>query len=176
MSVTKVKHKMLDPSLGDAAVKDVGTGSEDVAAGDHGHTELHEHTNKSTLDKITESSGDPLWDGSAWPGGGGSQQVQYGTELSGASIELTRTNHCFKTTLFNDSDDRNLALMKADWEEGDWMVITQFGDGQGTIVPEDANVKLPDWDKTAGKGFKMYIECYNVDGSDKYFSITGGVE
>ncbi len=135
---------------------------------------LHEHANKSTLDKITESSGEPLWDGSAWPGA--PQQVQYGTELSGASITLTRANHCFKTTLFNDSDDRDLELQLADWEEGDWLVIVQFGDGQGTITPESGNVKLPDWDKTAGKGFKMYIECYNVDGGDVCFSITGGVE
>jgi len=102
--------------------------------------------------------------------------VQYGTELSGASITLTRANHCFKTTLFNDATDRDLEMQLADWEQGDWLVIVQFGDGQGTITPESANVKLPDWDKTAGKGFKMYIECYNVDGSDKYFSITGGVE
>ncbi len=102
--------------------------------------------------------------------------VQYGTELSGASITLTRANHCFKTTLFNDSDDRDLEIQHADWEEGDWMVIVAFGDGQGTITPQNDNVKLPDWDKTAGKGFKMYIECYNVDGDDRYFSITGGVE
>lgn len=30
---------------------------------------LHAHTNKTTLDKITESAGAPLWNGSAWPGG-----------------------------------------------------------------------------------------------------------
>ncbi len=151
-----------------------GTGSTEVAVGDHSHTELHEHTNKSTLDKITEDGGDPLWDGGDWPGA--PQGVLYGSELSGASITLTRANHCFKTTLFNDATDRNLELQHADWEEGDWMVIVPFGDGQGTITPEGGNVKLPDWDKTAGKGFKMYIECYNVDGSDRYFSITGGVE
>ncbi len=102
--------------------------------------------------------------------------VQYGTELSGTSITLTRANHCFKTTLFNDATDRNLELQLADWEKGDWLVIVAFGDGQGTITGSDSEIKLPDWDKTAGKGFKMYIECYNVDGSDKYFSIDGGVE
>ncbi len=102
--------------------------------------------------------------------------TQYGTELSGASIELTRTNHCFKTTLFNDATDRNLELQLADWEEGDWMVIVQFGDGQGTITPQNDNVKLPDEDTTAGKGQDMYIECYNVDGSDKYFRTINAVE
>jgi len=30
-------------------------------------TDLHAHTNKTTLDKITESGGLPLWDGGAWP-------------------------------------------------------------------------------------------------------------
>ena len=33
-------------------------------------TKKHEHTNKVTLDKITESEGNPLWDGNEWPGGG----------------------------------------------------------------------------------------------------------
>ncbi len=99
--------------------------------------------------------------------------TQYGTELSGNS-DLTRSDHCFKTTMFNDSEDRDLTLLKADWQEGDWLVIRQYGDGQATIVPEDEDVNLPDWDKTAGKGFVMYIECYNVDGDDKYFSIDGG--
>lgn len=98
----------------------------------------------------------------------------YGTELTGASIELTRAAHNFKTTFFNDSTDRDLELKKADWQEGDWFVIRQFGDGQATIVPEDGDVHLPDWDKTAGKGYAIYVECYKVDGSDKYFSIDGG--
>ena len=31
----------------------------------------HQHANKSTLDKITEDAGLPLWNGGAWPGGGG---------------------------------------------------------------------------------------------------------
>jgi hypothetical protein len=33
--------------------KDFGTGSNDVASGDHGHTELHTHDNKTVLDAFT---------------------------------------------------------------------------------------------------------------------------
>lgn len=94
----------------------------------------------------------------------------YGTELTGASIELTRAAHNFKTTFFNDSTDRDLELKKADWQEGDWFVIRQFGDGQATIVPEDANVKLPGT-ITGVQGEDIYIECYKIVSSDKYFHV-----
>ena len=102
--------------------------------------------------------------------------VNYGTEVTGASIELTRAAHNFKTTMFNDNIDRDLELKKANWELGDWFVIRQFGDGQATIVPEDANVKLPDEDTTRGIGEDLYIECYKIDGSDKYFHTINGEE
>lgn len=32
---------------------------------------LHSHSNKASLDKITESAGLPLWNGAVWPGGSG---------------------------------------------------------------------------------------------------------
>lgn len=46
------------------------------ADSDHTHTELHEHTNKTVLDKITEDieEGKPLWNGGEWPGSGGNIQ------------------------------------------------------------------------------------------------------
>jgi hypothetical protein len=33
-------------------------------------SKIHTHTNKATLDKVTESGGLPVWDGGEWPGGG----------------------------------------------------------------------------------------------------------
>ncbi len=99
--------------------------------------------------------------------------VQYGTELTTAA-DITRSAHVFKTTLWNKATDDDLTLKKADWVAGDWFIIRQVGDGQATIVAEDTNVKLPDWDKTAGEGFDMFVECYKIDGSDKYFNISGG--
>lgn len=99
--------------------------------------------------------------------------VIYGSVITG-NTGLTRNQRCFMTSFFDDSENRDLTLNASDWQEGDWFVIRQFGDGQATIVPQNANVKLPDWDKTAGKGYDMYIECYSVSGSDKYFHIIGG--
>lgn len=32
----------------------------------------HTHTNKTAIDKIGELNGEPTWNGSIWPGGGGS--------------------------------------------------------------------------------------------------------
>jgi hypothetical protein len=104
-----------------------------------------------------------------------SQSISYGTTLT-AAADLTRAAHNFKTTLFDRSTAADLDIQKADWAVGDWFVIRQVGDGQATITPEDTDVVLPDWDKTAGKGFDMYIECYKIVGNVKTFHITGGVE
>ncbi len=101
-------------------------------------------------------------------------KVFYAAEITDTA-NLVRNDRVLKTSLFNNAADKNLTLLKADWEEGDWMVIRQFGDGQATIVPEDANVKLPDKDSTPGKGQDIFIECYDIDGDDKYFHITNGV-
>ncbi len=101
--------------------------------------------------------------------------VQYGAKIEDTA-NLVRNDRVLKTSLFEHANDKDLTLLKADWEEGDWMVIRQFGDGQATIVPEDANVKLPDKDSTPGKGQDIFIECYDIDGDDKYFHITNGVE
>jgi hypothetical protein len=105
--------------------------------------------------------------------GGGSQSIEYGTTIT-AAANLSRANQNFKTTLFDNSTATNLTLLLADWEEGDWYVIRQFGDGRATIVAENSNVKLPAWNKTIAKGYDMYIECYSIVGSDKFFHITGG--
>ena len=42
-------------SLGDSATKNVGTASDEVAAGDHTHSELHSHSNKALLDTYTQT-------------------------------------------------------------------------------------------------------------------------
>jgi hypothetical protein len=96
------------------------------------------------------------------------KKVQFGTELT-AAADLTRANHAFKTTFFNKSTDADLELQLADWTLGDWFVIVQFGDGKATIVAENTNVKLPDEVVTKDSGQTSYIECYKIDGSDKYF-------
>jgi hypothetical protein len=106
-------------------------------------------------------------------GGGGSQSIEYGTTIT-AAANLSRANQNFKTTLFDNASATTLTLLLADWEVGDWFVIRQFGDGRATIVAQNSNVKLPAWDKTIGKGYDMYIECYSISGSDKFFHITGG--
>jgi hypothetical protein len=106
-------------------------------------------------------------------GGGGSQSIDYGTTIT-AAANLSRANQNFKTTLFDNSTATNLTLLLSDWEVGDWFVIRQFGDGRATIVAQNSNVKLPAWNKTIGKGYDMYIECYSISGSDKFFHITGG--
>ena len=224
-----VEEILNKPTLGDAAGKNVGTGENDVAAGndsrfpttdekaalagtgtpsgankyvtedgipsvpskasaaevDTGTDDVKYVTSKGIKDaknvpnvapgtagNVLTSDGTD-WTSAAPTGGGASNSVEYGTELTGAS-NLTRANHNFKTTFFNDSTDRDLELKKADWQEGDWFVIRQFGDGQATIVPEDGNVHLPDTDTTRGKGLDTYLECYKVDGDDIYFHIVGG--
>jgi len=103
-----------------------------------------------------------------------SEGVVYGTEIT-AAANLTRSGHNFKTTMYNRATAADLTLQLADWQRGDWCVIRQIGAGQATIVAQNTNVKLPTWKKTAGVNFDMYIECYLVDGSDKYFHITGGI-
>jgi len=54
--------------FGTAVTKNVGTGAEDVSAGNHGHADLHAHANKLSLDLIGQDEGEPLWDGLPWPG------------------------------------------------------------------------------------------------------------
>lgn len=41
--------------LGDSAILDVGTASDEVAAGNHTHSELHSHSNKTLLDTYTQT-------------------------------------------------------------------------------------------------------------------------
>jgi hypothetical protein len=58
---------------GNAATKNVGATAGTVAAGDD--TRFHTHSNKTTLDKIGETGGNPTWNGGAWPGGGGGGSI-----------------------------------------------------------------------------------------------------
>ncbi len=102
-------------------------------------------------------------------------RIVYGTELTNAA-NITVANHRFKTTHFNSASDKDLTIQAADWVAGDWFVIRQFGEGVATIKGQNANVKLPDNVKTNGIGQDMYIECYKVAGSDKYFHIINGSE
>ena len=105
----------------------------------------------------------------------GDFNIVYGTELTDAA-NLTAVAHKFKTTHFNSPSNKDLTLWEADWQPGDWLVIRQYGEGIATITPQNANVKLPDTTKTNGIGQDMYIECYKIDGSDKYFHIINGTE
>lgn len=105
----------------------------------------------------------------------GGHNIVYGTELTNAA-NITVAAHRFKTTHFNSVSDKDLTIQAADWQAGDWFVIRQFGEGVATITPQNANVKLPDTTKTNGIGQDMYIECYKIDGSDKYFHIINGSE
>jgi hypothetical protein len=116
-----------------------------------------------------------FWFNGAWAEvpTGGSKAVVYGTTIT-AAANLSRANQNFKTTLFDNASATNLTLLLADWVVGDWFVIRQFGDGRATILAENSNVKLPAWNKTIAKGYDMYIECYSIVGSDKFFHITGG--
>lgn len=57
------------PTLGTSAARNVGTLTGEVAAADD--TRFHAHSNKTSLDKITESAGLPLWNGGDWPSGAG---------------------------------------------------------------------------------------------------------
>jgi len=168
-----IKNK---PTLGTAAAKDVGTGADEVAAGNHTHSALHSHSNKSTLDKIGESGGVPTWDGSAWPGGGAAadQKIVFGTEITG-DADITATSHKFKTTDVNKSTAVTLTLKKNVFAVGEWFVLVQTGDGQFELDC-DAEVTVPDWNKSAGKGFEMYVYCVDATTDANVFRIVGGVE
>jgi len=170
----------LKSELGDSATKDVGIGSGDVAAGNHTHTDLHSHSNKATLDKIGESGGDPTWNGSAWngsawPGGGSTdQKISFGTAITAATADITAAN-MFKTTDVNRSTAVTLTLKKNVFAVGEWFVLVQTGDGQFKLDC-DAEVTVPDWNKSAGKGFEMYVYCVDDTTDANVFRIVGGVE
>lgn len=69
----------------------------------HSHAPNHTHTNKTTLDKITESAGAPLWDGGAWPGGGAG-----GHNIQEAGVSQTaRANLNFAAPFAVDDDAGN---------------------------------------------------------------------
>jgi hypothetical protein len=178
-------------NLGDAAAKDVGTGAGDVAAGDHNHSgvyapalgsddnyvtdaeksALHAHTNKATLDKFSESGGAVLYDGDPIAA---DKKIVFGTEIT-ADADITATNHKFKTTDVNKSTAVTLTLKKNVFAVGEWFVLVQTGDGQFELDC-DAEVTLPDWNKSAGKGRSMYVYCVDATTDANVFRIEGGVE
>jgi len=100
--------------------------------------------------------------------------ILYADEIT-AAANLTHAVRNGKVSLFNSATPANLTLMAADWEPGNAFEIWQFGDGQAKIVAENSNVKLPNYATTAAKGFGLYVECYKVDGADKFFRIYGGI-
>ncbi len=102
-------------------------------------------------------------------------KVNYGTTLTTAA-NITKTNHCFKETFFDKSDNSNLTLLNADWEVGDWGVIRPIGDGQATINPENETVIISGGATTKGIGFPILFSCYLIDGDNKYFFIDGGTD
>jgi hypothetical protein len=101
-------------------------------------------------------------------GGGGYQKISYGTEITD-DANVTASGHKGKTTLVNKATAVELEVQLADWELGDWTVFVQFGDGAFDLTAQNANVKLPDETTSTGKGETMYVECYLINGSDKYF-------
>ena len=66
----------------------------------NGSGSTHTHANKETLDKITESGGLPLWNGSAWPGGGGS-----GVDTSDCTVARTAPPNPYNGKLWLDISD-----------------------------------------------------------------------
>jgi len=191
-------------NLGDAAAKDVGTDAGDVAAGDHNHSgvyapalgsddnyvtdaeksALHAHTNKATLDKFSESGGAVLTLDKFSESGGAvlydgdpiaaDKKIVFGTEIT-ADADITATNHKFKTTDVNKSTAVTLTLKKNVFAVGEWFVLVQTGDGQFTLNGE-TGVTVPDWKKSAGKGFEMYVYCVDATTDANVFRIVGGVE
>ena len=58
-----------------------------AATAGHGHSDLHSHASLTSLNKITELAGAPLWNGSSWPGGSGATTTLadiVSAELAGA--------------------------------------------------------------------------------------------
>jgi hypothetical protein len=102
------------------------------------------------------------------------KKVQFGTEIT-ADADITATNHKFKTTDVNKSTAVTLTLKKNVFAVGEWFVLVQTGDGQFELDC-DAEVTVPDWNKSAGKGFEMYVYCVDATTDANVFRIVGGVE
>jgi hypothetical protein len=78
-------HKSTHATGGSDALSPSDIGA---AATDHNHdseyaaiASEHTHTNKSTLDKVSEAGGLPTWNGEAWPGGGCPDYILQGRGL-----------------------------------------------------------------------------------------------
>lgn len=86
-------------------------------------------SNASTIAKITESGGDPLWDGSAWPGGEGGTDDQTAAEVNvadaggyynGATVEAILQEIFPQLGSFD--------------EDGTYTITGTFDYGDGTVV------------------------------------------
>jgi hypothetical protein len=103
------------------------------------------------------------------------QKISFGTAITAATADITAANHKFKTTDVNRSTAVTLTLKKNVFAVGEWFVLVQTGDGQFTLNGE-TGVTVPDWKKSAGKGFEMYVYCVDATTDANIFRIVGGVE
>ncbi len=103
------------------------------------------------------------------------QKISFGTEITAATADITAANHKFKTTDVNRSTAVTLTLKKNVFAVGEWFVLVQTGDGQFTLNGE-TGVTVPAWNKSAGKGFEMYVYCVDDTTNANVFRIVGGVE
>ena len=65
----------------------------DMLDGQHASAFQAAMANAATLSKIAESGGNPLWNGSAWPGGGGSGNA---TQIQGKAVDTPDTARQFE--------------------------------------------------------------------------------
>jgi len=79
-------------ALGSAAFMNPGTTSEDVAAGDHTHTQLHTHANSDVIGQFGETDGNLTYRGLQITGASGDVTLQNPTGVSG-DIQINDNGH-----------------------------------------------------------------------------------
>ncbi len=102
------------------------------------------------------------------------QAAQFGTTITD-DANITAALHKFKYTDVNKATDVTLTLKKNEYLKGEWFVLIQTGAGQFELDC-DAEVTVPDWNKSAGSGHMMYVYCVDDTEDDNVFRIEGGVE
>ncbi len=98
--------------------------------------------------------------------------AQFGTTLTD-DANITAALHKFKYTDVNKATDVTLTLKKNEYLKGEWFVLIQTGAGQFTLDC-DAEVTVPDWNKSAGSGHMMYVYCVDDTEDANVFRIDGG--